>query len=1339
MLEGGLPQPGRRLSGHRHDRRPRSLISALAVLSLVLGGLVLANPGQAEEVMEQSEATIEDAELTEEQSDLASDVQAATEPSDAENMAESDVEGSVGLADPGTDLAPEEAVDESPEPSPGEESQSAPDSEAPVEPGDGSSEEMTPVDDPSISAQSADEGEAERDSGAAASLSVAPNYAAGDTVVVTGEGWSSKSPVTVEVVPALGAVPPTEVTADRGTFQYTFTLPFDASGDYSVNAKQERGKRDRQASAFFAVKPLADPTLEAQVEQAGADSKVKVIGSGWSPDTSVSVSIADPRVKAAANPAAVKVADDGTIEMLMKMPAEGGPTFDLTATGEQTGRVATAVINDASSGTITVRKAGSRTGDNSASPLDGAEFDVYAVDSSSTDIPGGATPDYTCTTGSGLDPEGNPNPSGECTVEVTWDSGSSQRYLVVEKSAPSGWSLLPAFATDASGSDPYRFNVRVSEGEAEVVPDTGSGSSEQWANRLGNPSWPGICGLDIALLFDESTSINNTEWNQMKQAAGSFVEALQGTPSRVAQFSFSTDALTGKYVPLTSVQSPADASALITQINAKTQSGGFTNWDEGLYQIAQKAVSYDAVLVLTDGDPTVYGNESSGDVRLVTVQEAVHSANAIKAEGTRIVGVGIGLGGSSEKNLAAISGPSVGSDYYLPAGFDDLDDALKEIASSQCGGTVIIEKQIGTEIPGSSGLDSNGWPFSSEITTNGANTTTVPTPADEKTGVLNERNGQLQYKYVGGEWPKSVRITELANPDKPGFTLEDIQCSRGDDSKVKTMVMDNYIDIPSIGIDETVTCIFLNSQDTGSLQVLKELSNPDGAVVPATFAIDYECKIADDVTKSGTVDVQPGMTGVTVAGVPTGSTCSITEQELTEIPGFTWAPVSYDPRSVEIETAQQTYPVKAANEITEDRGGLELVKELTGGPAGYTGPFTIDYTCTTKGKGDVSGSEVIDAGSSALVEGIPVGAECEVSEPVLPDAPTGYTFNAPTFDPANATVVIEKDAKATVTTANSLERNVGNLRISKSLVGTPADYDPEFDVSYTCTLEGEEDITGAATISNGGTVEVPSEGGIPTGYECAVIEGTLPALPAGYTWNGPVYTNNQATEPGNTVVIVDNTGQAPDQELPVDQMATVNIGNSATFSSVPVTPASGPGAGALTVSKTLTGGPAGFAPSFSIAWACSGATGGLSGVVSLTPGGTATVFNVPNGYTCSVSEGSLPVAPDGFSWGSPAVSGSPTPAISNNSTVSVVVSNSLIADEVAPVEPASPVQPTVPVEPASPDTPAQVEPAGVPLIVPAGGGGIFDINDELPVWGFLVTILSLGLAIWGAAYLLRSR
>ena len=82
-----------------------------------------------------------------------------------------------------------------------------------------------------------------------------------------------------------------------------------------------------------------------------------------------------------------------------------------------------------------------------------------------------------------------------------------------------------------------------------------------------------------------------------------------------------------------------------------------------------------------------------------------------------------------------------------------------------------------------------------------------------------------------------------------------------------------------------------------------------------------------------------------------------------------------------------TFQLTVANRITRDLGSLVLAKSLTGGPAGYTGPFTINYDCGTGYTGSVS----VAAGSSQTVSGIPTGTSCTVSE-TLPTAPTGYSL-----------------------------------------------------------------------------------------------------------------------------------------------------------------------------------------------------------------------------------------------------------------------------------------------------------------------------------------------------------
>jgi len=410
-----------------------------------------------------------------------------------------------------------------------------------------------------------------------------------------------------------------------------------------------------------------------------------------------------------------------------------------------------------------------------------------------------------------------------------------------------------------------------------------------------------------------------------------------------------------------------------------------------------------------------------------------------------------------------------------------------------------------------------------------------------------------------------------------------------------------------------------------------------------------------------------------------------------------------------------------------------LVKSLSGGPDGFDGPFTIKYVCSLDGSPDVTDSPMIAAGESATITGLPTGYECVVSEPALPEPPTGYSFAEPTFDPTDATVTITKNQASSVTTSNTLTRDLGQLRITKNLAGTPDGYSPTFEISYVCTLIGAEDISGSVTLTNGETVEVPSDG-IPTGSECTVTEGALPTLPVNYGWNAPIYSNNQGNIPSNVVTIVTNSAFDSDQELVVDQMASVTVANSANFTPPFVPPPTTPESGSMSVTKTVLGGPDGFTAAFPILYTCSAGASSLTGTLTLFAGGSTTVGNIPVGYSCTVTEGELPPAPDGYSWFAPVITGSPTAVITNASTVNVTVTNSLLANVVnisVPELGTGEPEEVIPV----------IEPeAGLaPFSIPAGGGALGGLTKAVPVWLLLLFALSLVAALGGVAFERRTR
>ncbi len=132
-----------------------------------------------------------------------------------------------------------------------------------------------------------------------------------------------------------------------------------------------------------------------------------------------------------------------------------------------------------------------------------------------------------------------------------------------------------------------------------------------WQQSRVNPAIAQSCGIDVALILDLSGSVGPS-LPQLKQAADTFVNALQGTPSRMSLFSFSTatpaTGATANFPNLTSVSTPAQAAAF-RGLYAPWTSDGFTNWDRGLGAAASAnslANNFDLAVIITDGNPTAY-------------------------------------------------------------------------------------------------------------------------------------------------------------------------------------------------------------------------------------------------------------------------------------------------------------------------------------------------------------------------------------------------------------------------------------------------------------------------------------------------------------------------------------------------------------------------------------------------------------------------------------------------------------------------------------------------------------------------------------------------------------
>jgi hypothetical protein len=343
--------------------------------------------------------------------------------------------------------------------------------------------------------------------------------------------------------------------------------------------------------------------------------------------------------------------------------------------------------------TITIRVGGIRTAENgppgppAASGLAGVTFQVTP---SSAGLPDACVS----------------NAAGSCTLTVKAD----RTYKITQVGTPSGWFASTSLAAGTGGQVTARaydtLSVPVGTGNV-IIPvaapnsDTSATArSGTWALSREDPALPEGCGLRIALLIDLSSSITQAVLPTYKAAARAFVEALQGTPSSIAIYTFGTTApapgANNANLAPVSVADPAGVTTLVRKINGlSVPASSGTNWDAGFWRIARDipVYHYQSAIIITDGDPTYYGPSGSlggrGNLtRFAETENGIFSANALKNEGTSVLSVGIGTstqGLPSTENIRAVSGPVEYSDYFN-TDFDTLSAVLAKLALRNCAG-----------------------------------------------------------------------------------------------------------------------------------------------------------------------------------------------------------------------------------------------------------------------------------------------------------------------------------------------------------------------------------------------------------------------------------------------------------------------------------------------------------------------------------------------------------------------------------------------------------------------------------------------------------------------------
>lgn len=334
---------------------------------------------------------------------------------------------------------------------------------------------------------------------------------------------------------------------------------------------------------------------------------------------------------------------------------------------------------------------------------------------------------------------------------------------------------------------------------------------------VNNPTLTTQCRpLQVAIVFDLSSSIGEANLPLVKEAGRVLVDGLLGSGSSVGLYTFSRYAPSNgtSTFPLTPVDAPGARDALVDDINAYTTSSG-TNWDRGIAQVAEDDPDYDIAFVLTDGLPDKSGfpympASSTFPQRFAEVDQGRYSANALKEEGTRIFGIGINLDeaasvpSSPETSIQAISGleeypavPAIDADY-ASADWDRLVALTSELVDEiVCRTDVTVHKteiaRDGVETPGAD------W----EFTISSAAPDAVITP---DTTVRTDAAGTATASITtSGTASGDVGITETP---QPGWELAVVSCTV--DGVAVDVALSPSVTIPGVAPESQVECFFVN-------------------------------------------------------------------------------------------------------------------------------------------------------------------------------------------------------------------------------------------------------------------------------------------------------------------------------------------------------------------------------------------------------------------------------------------------------------------------------------------------------------------------------------------------
>lgn len=477
-----------------------------------------------------------------------------------------------------------------------------------------------------------------------------------------------------------------------------------------------------------------------------------------------------------------------------------------------------------------------------------------------------------------------------------------------------------------------------------------------------NPDLAPGCGIDVVLVLDESGSIVGTGLGSdisqdVRDGATAFVQALANTGSHLKVIEFNSDAREASIGGSTGYQEvdagyvtdfdsyiaeDANGSPSNTEYDPEDYDCGddcYTNWEAALQEVTDTAYSGGGtplgptglpplVIYFTDGDPTAH-LDGNGDVVVDgtdpadienALQEAIPSANELKALGSHIFVVGVDNPTVTLRNIQLISGfdeyptPETDfkkGDYTTDVSSVNLEDVLADVALALCRNSLTLTKLVDEDGDDAGYVEDSGWDVSGtvEVTEGGeaaddyewiapvSGTADAPDSLGTTQGGLTDGNGEFFWQWVPGtvnsaelDWSTEIEFSETL---QAGYVFDGGECDvinfSGGMTNTQIVSLPYTVDLQST--NEYAVCEIRNRRLQVDLQIDTVCNDYTGSspFVIATDTISHDAgsaNVATDVVVTHTfgagvtydsfTDVKPG--GTSSSCVPSGQTvvCTLT-------------------------------------------------------------------------------------------------------------------------------------------------------------------------------------------------------------------------------------------------------------------------------------------------------------------------------------------------------------------------------------------------------------------------------------------------------------------------------